>query len=166
MAELIRDTVAGHLVRLLTRGKYLQYAEENDPSLWKQYLSEEKTMRMARHGHPGQISHEEPSPSSEESSRTRRGSDNQQTNQATGHPIDPEKGRDMNVVDWFDEHDPENPMNWSTAKKVLVTFEICFLTWSVYIGSAIYSAGTETIVKDFGVSQVKATLGLTCVSLH
>ncbi|KAI4107169.1 MAG: hypothetical protein L6R37_001746 [Teloschistes peruensis] len=161
MAELIRDTVAGHLVRLLTRGKYLQYAEENDPSLWKQYLSEEKTMRMARHGHPGQISHEEPSPSSEESSRTRRGSDNQQTNQATGHPIDPEKGRDMNVVDWFDEHDPENPMNWSTAKKVLVTFEICFLTWSVYIGSAIYSAGTETIVKDFGVSQVKATLGLT-----
>ena len=52
-------------------------------------------------------------------------------------------------------------MNWSTFKKVFVTFEICLLTFSVYIGSAIYSAGTETVVEDFGVSQTKATLGLT-----
>lgn len=53
------------------------------------------------------------------------------------------------------------PLNWSTLKKVFVTFEICLLTFSVYIGSAIYSAGEETVVKDFGVSQTKATLGLT-----
>ena len=53
------------------------------------------------------------------------------------------------------------PLNWSLFKKVFVTFEICLLTFSVYIGSAIYSAGTETVVKDFGVSQTKATLGLT-----
>lgn len=46
-------------------------------------------------------------------------------------------------------------------KKVFVTFEICLLTFSVYIGSAIYSAGTETVVRDFGVSQTQATLGLT-----
>ena len=52
-------------------------------------------------------------------------------------------------------------MNWSLAKKVFVTFEICLLTFSVYIGSAIYTAGIETVVKDFGVSQVAATLGLT-----
>ena len=52
-------------------------------------------------------------------------------------------------------------MNWSTLKKSFVTFELCFLTFSVYIGSAIYTAGIETIVKDFGVSQTKATLGLT-----
>lgn len=42
-----------------------------------------------------------------------------------------------------------------------MTFEICLLTFSVYIGSAIYSAGIEDVVKEFGVSQVKATLGLT-----
>ena len=53
------------------------------------------------------------------------------------------------------------PLNWSTFKKGFVTFEICLLTFSVYIGSAIYTAGTETVVKDFGVSQTKATLGLT-----
>lgn len=38
---------------------------------------------------------------------------------------------------------------------------ICFLTFSVYIGSAIYSAGTLGVMEHFGVSQVAATLGLT-----
>lgn len=52
-------------------------------------------------------------------------------------------------------------MNWSSAKKYFVTFEICFLTFSVYIGSAIYSAGTQFIVEEFQVSTVAATLGLT-----
>jgi DHA1 family multidrug resistance protein-like MFS transporter len=54
----------------------------------------------------------------------------------------------------------QNPLNWSLAKKALVTFEICLLTFSVYIGSAIYSAGTQDVTKNFGVSQVAATLGL------
>jgi MFS transporter, DHA1 family, multidrug resistance protein len=52
-------------------------------------------------------------------------------------------------------------MNWSRPKRFFVTFEICFLTFSVYIGSAIYSAGIISITQDFGVSRVAATLGLT-----
>ena len=52
-------------------------------------------------------------------------------------------------------------MNWSTGKKLLVTGLICLLTFSVYIGSAIYSAGTQGVEERFGVSQVAATLGLT-----
>lgn len=52
-------------------------------------------------------------------------------------------------------------MNWSTSKKFFVTFLICLLTFSVYIGSAIYSAGTLDIVEKFHVSQVAATLGIT-----
>jgi MFS transporter, DHA1 family, multidrug resistance protein len=42
-----------------------------------------------------------------------------------------------------------------------VTFCICFLTFSVYIGSAIYTAGILDVTEKFGVSQVAATLGLT-----
>ncbi|KAI4214458.1 MAG: hypothetical protein LQ351_002875 [Letrouitia transgressa] len=160
MAELIRDTVFGHLLRLATRGRVLQYAEQKDPSLWRAYLSDEKTRGMAHHGQPDPAPHNEPVPSSEDSSRT-RAEDDQHTNEATGQRIDTEKGRDMNVVEWFDENDSENPMNWSRFKRFFVTFEICLLTWSVYIGSSIYSAGTQTVVEDFGVSQVKATLGLT-----
>ena len=55
----------------------------------------------------------------------------------------------------------ENPVNWSRSKKFFVTFEICLLTTSVYIGSSIYSAGTTNITEVFGVSRVAATLGLT-----
>ncbi|KAG6355090.1 hypothetical protein INS49_004171 [Diaporthe citri] len=54
-----------------------------------------------------------------------------------------------------------NPQNWSSPKKFFVTFEICFLTFSVYIGSAIFSAGIQDVMTVFGVSQVAATLGLT-----
>jgi DHA1 family multidrug resistance protein-like MFS transporter len=52
-------------------------------------------------------------------------------------------------------------MNWSRGKKFFVTFDICLLTFSVYTGSAIYSAGTQDVVTKLGVSPVAATLGLT-----
>lgn len=42
-----------------------------------------------------------------------------------------------------------------------MTFQICLLTTSVYIGSSIYSAGTDSVVETFGVSRVAATLGLS-----
>jgi DHA1 family multidrug resistance protein-like MFS transporter len=38
---------------------------------------------------------------------------------------------------------------------------ICLLTFSVYIGSAIYSADLTGIEERFGVSEVAGTLGLT-----
>jgi MFS transporter, DHA1 family, multidrug resistance protein len=71
-----------------------------------------------------------------------------------------EKGPDYELVNWL-ENDKANPRNWSTPKKVFVTGLICFLTTSVYIGSAIYTAGLEEIMADFGVSRVAALLGLT-----
>jgi DHA1 family multidrug resistance protein-like MFS transporter len=71
-----------------------------------------------------------------------------------------EKGSDYELVDWT-ENDPANPRNWSTPKKFFVTFEICLLTTSVYIGSAIYTAGVHGVMTDFGVSEVVAVLGLT-----
>lgn len=97
-------------------------------------------------------------------------------NDLTGTRIDPEKGKDMYIVDWYDENDPEvctcnyssnltnrlqNPRNWSLGKKLFVTGLICLLTFSVYIGSAIYTAGLVGVEEQFGVGQVAATLGLT-----
>jgi hypothetical protein len=55
----------------------------------------------------------------------------------------------------------QNPRNWSRGKRCFVTFMICLLTFSIYIGSAIYSAGIMDVEMKFGVSQVAATLGLT-----
>lgn len=71
-----------------------------------------------------------------------------------------EKGKDKRLVEWS-ENDPHNPRNWSTPKKAFVTFQICLLTTSVYIGSAIYTAGIPGVQQQFHVSEVKALLGLT-----
>lgn len=55
----------------------------------------------------------------------------------------------------------QHPRNWSKNKKLFVTFQICFLTTSVYIGSAVYTAGIQGVTQQFHVSDVVALLGLT-----
>jgi DHA1 family multidrug resistance protein-like MFS transporter len=64
------------------------------------------------------------------------------------------------VVDWYGPDDPENPRNWSDMKKLLILAEICFLTFSVYIGSAMYTPGIEQIMEEFHVGSVVALLPL------
>lgn len=135
MSELIRDTAFGHLVRFLTKGRALQYAEEKDPSLWKQYLNRDQTKNMALYGHPGDETPEEKQEResvpvsetqsstngngngkgngngaslSDESSQTRAGDgEHQLSSTLTGQKIDPEKGRDVTMVTWFGDNDPE-----------------------------------------------------------
>lgn len=46
-------------------------------------------------------------------------------------------------------------------KKAFVTLEICLLTFSVYIGSAIFTPGIPSVTQEFHISSVAATLGLT-----
>ena len=128
MSDLFRDTVFGHAVRLLTKGRCFQFAEEKDSSLWKQYLDRNQTKNMALYGHPDDESSEkqerESAPVSEtqsyanananganlseESSQTRAGEGEQQLSSTiTGQRIDPEKGRDVTMVTWFGDNDPE-----------------------------------------------------------
>lgn len=118
MAELIRDTVFGHFVRLITKGRVLQYAEEKDPELWKKYTDREQTKDMALFGNPEGIFSEEKqdredtSPSSGNSSQTRTADeDSQEHNQfhstITGQRVDTEKGRDATMVTWFSDDDSE-----------------------------------------------------------
>lgn len=174
MTELIRDTAFGHCVRYLSGKRYLQFSEEADPSIWARYLDEKKSGNLAHHGDTnppengeelsgigGQRTRDEQGERvSNSSSQTRVADDHANINQASGIKIDPEKGRDQHVVTWYGPNDPENPQNWSRFKRCFVTFEICLLTTSVYIGSSIYSAGERSVMATFGVSQVAATLGL------
>ena len=51
--------------------------------------------------------------------------------------------------------------NWSKWKRIFVGFLISLLTFSVYIGSAIYTSAIPSLMADFGVSLTVATLGLT-----
>lgn len=175
MASLMQDSIVGHAIRLLSKGRIFKYAEERDPSLWKQYTNKEKSSRMAYHGRMDSIGDADgiadgvTRSSSRSSSIQSMGripssgwSDGGNHFQGlTGMQIDPEKGKDVYLIDWWDDKDQENPQNWPMWKKLFVTFEICLLTFSVYIGSAIFTPGIPTVMQDFGVSQVAATLGLT-----
>ncbi|KAK0191675.1 major facilitator superfamily domain-containing protein [Armillaria mellea] len=68
---------------------------------------------------------------------------------------------DPYIVGWYGDDDQENPRNWSPAKRAFVAFSISFLTFSVYIGSAIYTPSIPGLMADFNVSQTTATLGLS-----
>jgi DHA1 family multidrug resistance protein-like MFS transporter len=122
MTELIRDTAFGHIVRFVSRGKFLQYAEERDPSIYTRYLDEKKSGYLAHHGDTnppedgdesglsalgGARTREERRQSrraSSASSQTQVGDD---VNHASGVKVDQEKGKDMDVVSWYGDNDPE-----------------------------------------------------------
>jgi DHA1 family multidrug resistance protein-like MFS transporter len=132
MSELMRDTPFGHLIRFISRGRYLQFLEERDPELWKKYVNQEKSGYLAHHGStsPPERSSEdsedksaleglggvrtrdahekemEDSPDSHSSSPTRIPEEGANYNHASGIKVDPEKGRDLHVIDFL-KNDPE-----------------------------------------------------------
>ena len=147
MKDLFRETAFGRLIRLASGGKLFAYDEELDPSTLKRYQLKDSEL------------------SSTSTSLNVTGTQNHDRDEKASDPekppnMDQEKGGDHLLVDW-DPNDPQNPQNWSTPKKLFVTFQICILTTSVYIGSAIYTAGLQGIQADFHISPVKALLGLT-----
>jgi DHA1 family multidrug resistance protein-like MFS transporter len=77
-------------------------------------------------------------------------------------PIVPQTTKDGAIlVDWYYTDDPENPYNWSRNKRLLVNVLICLYTFVVYTTSAIYTTSEGGIMQRFGVSEIKATLGLS-----
>ncbi|WWD17614.1 hypothetical protein CI109_102055 [Kwoniella shandongensis] len=83
-----------------------------------------------------------------------------------GNAQEAEEGRkadedDPNLVHWYGDDDPENPYNWSTSYKAFVACQMSFLTFAVYVGSSIYTAGLEGVMEQFTVSQTTALVGLT-----
>ncbi|PYH90293.1 benomyl/methotrexate resistance protein [Aspergillus ellipticus CBS 707.79] len=80
---------------------------------------------------------------------------------APSRPIAPTKTADGTIlVDWYTTHDPDNPQNWSSGRKLFVVFQIYFYTLVVYMGSSIYTPSTPQIQARFNVSPTAASLGL------
>lgn len=127
VADVIRDSASGHIVRLLSRNKHFRYPEEIDPSIASRYFNAEKSANMAKYG---QVTSSEAETKVEEkgmepvrlySSKDRStacslGCDGSDTttvaedvpaNSQSGAPVDPEKGRDVIIVDWDGPDDPE-----------------------------------------------------------
>lgn len=144
MKELFRDTAFGQILRFLSAGKILPFPDQYDSNTLEKYMS--TASRPA-------VLPNVPGPDSASTSSNERDSIDMIKDAEKGVP-------DYELIDWL-PNDPENPQNWSLGKKLFVSFEICLLTLSVYIGSAIYTTGLAGVEEHFHVSSTVALLGLT-----
>jgi len=145
MYDLFRDSVFGQILRLVGWSSVATYPEDAaDFQLHESYTQSNCTLNTSTYN---LVSGEE-------------------------RPGDPEKAERVNqkppqqledgitLVTWYSETDEENPHNWSSAKKAWVSILILIYTFSVYIGSSLYTASESDIVSIYGVSEVAAALGL------
>jgi MFS transporter, DHA1 family, multidrug resistance protein len=179
-----RDTFVGQLLRLITRNKILQYPDEINPEAYRQAISTDRTLTQAQSLQSwtttrntnvleiGDRSAIRPPTNrhSTTASLFSASSRNTATNTSTPPPeADPDLTKletqaddtDTKVVTWINNFDPANPQNWSFFKKCATTGQVCLLTFSIYIGSAIYTAGVRDVEQYFDISEVAAVLGLT-----
>ncbi|KAF4767071.1 hypothetical protein HAV15_009493 [Penicillium sp. str.  len=175
MESAIRDAPFGQLVRLLTHNKYFQYPEEKPdfklPDTWLQLLNstdESNEKEVIQQDSNRSPEHSEPlsrasTQTSMQFTEARLEADEQhEIEKVKSIPIAPRKTKDGSIlVDWYYTDDSENPHNWSNRKRALVTTMICLYTFVVYTTSAIYTSSTEGVMKEFGVSTLVATLGLS-----
>lgn len=118
VADLIRDSPFGHIVRLVTRNKYFQYPEEKDAELWKKYVNQEKSGYVAHHGDTSPPEEDVEELREARGVREREASEDAQTevgdeyNHASGVKIDQEKGKDQHVIDWYGPDDPQVCSPW------------------------------------------------------
>ncbi|KZV67254.1 benomyl/methotrexate resistance protein [Peniophora sp. CONT] len=165
--ELLKDTTFGYLLRAVLGPKVLPHCDElHFPAAFA--FAQEKQSGSEVYSRKAELDAER--------------HDIEETRRATLHPQDTGSGgfsrtstladiaaytlnqsekADTLLVGWYGPDDPDNPQNWSSAKKGWVLFQTCFLTFSIYIGSSIYTAGLTSVEDEFHVSPVAATLGLT-----
>ena len=112
MMETLRDSAFGQIVRLITRNKTFQFPEERDVSFCEKYINAEKSGNMAHHGtvEPETEKVKETNGNNLSSSRTSSSTEVEQgaaVNRISQRPVDPEKGRDLCMVDWYGPQDPD-----------------------------------------------------------
>ncbi|CAK5264110.1 unnamed protein product [Mycena citricolor] len=164
--DILRDATAGQVLNYLTNGRLLPYPEQRpDFVVPRRFLlpqnrdSDETTLCEDR---PSEKSEDDTlaatTPNSEmKSDETMGDVEEQKQSSFVENAVVP----DPYLVGWYGDSDPENPRNWSFGKRAFVAFEISFLTFSIYIGSAVYTPSIPGLMAEFGVSLTMATLGLT-----
>ncbi|PVH76284.1 major facilitator superfamily transporter [Cadophora sp. DSE1049] len=188
MKDIIRDSTFGQIIRLLTSNRILLYPEEepnfkcpkgyNDNATLPQAIIRERTRLLFSTASNPHTSHAD-----EEGATTTSGSktegrftddtidsgentDLERANTAKlvhtkSRPILPSKSADGTIlVDWYMTDDPKYPQNWSTGKKLYVSFQIFIYSFAIYVGSSIYSPSLGGVMDDFNVSAVTGLLGL------
>ena len=189
MTDLVREAPVGQIIRWVTRNRVLQYPEELPdfklPEAYRRVINEKE------HAHirPASESSETPPLDKEITvDDSRHGTDLEaalaRTKSRTAttpytedrleveaelalartvtRPIAPTMTSDGTIlVEWYTTDDVANPQNWSNWKRGFVAFIICFYTFAVYTGSAIYTSSTAGVMEKFQISPTAASLPLS-----
>ncbi|PSR71448.1 hypothetical protein PHLCEN_2v12715 [Hermanssonia centrifuga] len=163
--DFIRDSFVGQLIYYISGGRILRHPEDKPTfSLPARYNTSQRnldvpseTVTLTDQRKQSRVITNERSKSVAEEEILRSSQDVEKADMTkVKDPV-----HDTNLVTWYGPDDPDYPQNWSLLKRCFVTFDICVLTFSIYIGSSIYAPGIADLSSEFGVSTTAATLGLT-----
>jgi DHA1 family multidrug resistance protein-like MFS transporter len=190
MRDIIRDSTVGQIINSVSGGRYLPYADQRDdyaipahfllpPSISKAVtasISDKQIPARTESATPVDTSHRASSPLTRLNSLEKSNIQDHGRNEVKDEIV----VFDPYLVGWNGDDDQENPRyatyglwclihssialvfsNWSFGKRAFTTFTISVLTFSVYIGSAIYTPAIPGLMETFDISLAKATLGLT-----
>ncbi|KAK4973691.1 hypothetical protein LTR42_005680 [Elasticomyces elasticus] len=161
MADILRESAVGQLLRLVNR-QWLPYPDERPEFQRPDYDDPIDQEKPADHISPTGLDHH-PKPRTEEEEQDveafqlAKTATAERTISRTLAPVRTSDG--IILVDWYRSDDPEDPHNWSSAKKLFVSFEICMYSFAVYFGSSVYTSSIDGIMERSGVGVVAASLG-------
>ncbi|KAH9909714.1 putative MFS multidrug transporter [Xylariomycetidae sp. FL2044] len=92
-------------------------------------------------------------------------SDDRDVEKGSDQPSEEGTLNDPNLVDWEGPDDPENPMNFSTFRKWVITLLFGSLTVWVTFNSSVFSAAVSVTADEFGVDTEVTTLGTSLTVL-
>lgn len=160
--SLLQETVFGQLARWASGGKLFPYRDEMPgfvvPLKWAAGYKSSLALKPADGDDPDAKAEDTGSPPHRTSVSTAL---NPSDAEVEGPPTLDTAATDPYLIDWFGPDDIDNPQNWSHSLKLWITVAISALTFSVYMGAGIFTAGEVEMAEAFGVSLEAIIVGLT-----
>ncbi|KAJ3988013.1 major facilitator superfamily domain-containing protein [Lentinula detonsa] len=165
VADLIRDSTIGHFINYISNGKLLPYEDQRQAFIVPAHFLPKSLTSSDASTLCGDAKEQKNDSGAVTPStvftRTNTLVVDEKLEEISMKLNETDDISDPNIVRWYGDDDPDNPRNWSPAKQAFVAFLISLMTFTMYIGSAIYTPSIPGIMEEFNVSLPYATLGLT-----
>ncbi|KAK6386925.1 hypothetical protein LTS17_000189 [Exophiala oligosperma] len=164
MYDIVRDSTLGYLLRQFSRGRLAPHRESLPDFLLRTEYWQPEDVQKQVDNHDNIPEHGD-LPQAHQPSCEVDDFDSGGQKRRNGS-LDPEAGPNYNqrkeiIVSWYEDSDPDDPHNWSPLKKGYVSFVILLYTFTVYIGTSMYTASIPDIVNMYHIPQVIGSLGLS-----
>jgi DHA1 family multidrug resistance protein-like MFS transporter len=150
MEQLIRDSLIGHAARRIAPHNF-RFPDEIAAAAEKN-LYRSSTSSSPRTP-PNDSDSWETSPADDSRSPL-------ESNRPPDNTVDEIDAKPI-LCDWNSEEDPENPRNWSRARKLFVVANVAFCSFVVYGTAPIWTPSTEAFMFEYGTGHEYTSLGLS-----